>query len=30
VYNGGWDDWGNNLSLPVVVGDKPYSGDFDL
>jgi thiosulfate/3-mercaptopyruvate sulfurtransferase len=30
VYNGGWDDWGNNLSLPVVVGDKPYDGDFDL
>ena len=30
VYNGGWDDWGNNLSLPVVTGDKPYDGDFDL
>jgi thiosulfate/3-mercaptopyruvate sulfurtransferase len=30
VYNGGWGDWGNNLTLPVVVGDKPYDGDFDL
>lgn len=30
VYNGGWGDWGNNLTLPVVEGDKPYSGDFDL
>jgi len=30
VYNGGWSDWGNNLTLPVVVGDKPYDGDFDL
>jgi thiosulfate/3-mercaptopyruvate sulfurtransferase len=30
VYNGGWDDWGNNLTLPVVTGDKPYDGDFDL
>lgn len=30
VYNGGWGDWGNNLTLPVVTGDKPYDGDFDL
>jgi len=30
VYNGGWDDWGNNLTLPVVEGDKPYDKDFDL
>jgi len=30
VYNGGWDDWGNNLTLPVVAGDKPYDGNFDL
>lgn len=30
VYNGGWIDWGNNLTLPVVVGDEPYGGDFDL
>jgi len=26
VYNG---DWGNNLTLPVVEGDKPYDQDFD-
>jgi len=30
VYNGGWGDWGNNLTLPVVEGDKPYDQDFDL
>ena len=30
VYNGGWGDWGNNLTLPVVEGDKPYDKDFDL
>lgn len=30
VYNGGWGDWGNNLTLPVVEGDKAYSGDFEL
>jgi thiosulfate/3-mercaptopyruvate sulfurtransferase len=30
VYNGGWGDWGNNLTLPVLTGDKPYDGDFDL
>lgn len=30
LYNGGWADWGNNLSLPVVEGDKPYSGGFEL
>lgn len=30
LYNGGWSHWGNRLTLPVVEGDKPYSGDFDL
>ena len=30
VYNGGWDDWGNNLTLPVVEGEAPYAGDFEL
>lgn len=29
VYNGGWDDWGNNLSLPVVQGDKPYDEAYE-
>jgi len=30
LYNGGWSHWGNELTLPVVEGDKPYSGDYDL
>ncbi len=30
LYNGGWSHWGNRLTLPVVEGDKPYSGDYDL
>ncbi len=30
LYNGGWSHWGNRLSLPVVDGDKPYGGDFEL
>jgi len=30
LYNGGWNDWGMNLSLPVVEGNKPYSGSFEL
>ena len=30
VYNGGWGDWGNNLSLPVVQGDKPYDEAYEL
>ena len=30
LYNGGWSDWGMNLSLPVVEGSKPYSGSFEL
>ena len=30
LYNGGWSHWGNTLTLPVVEGEKPYSGDFNL
>jgi thiosulfate/3-mercaptopyruvate sulfurtransferase len=30
VYNGGWGDWGNNLSLPVVQGEAPYDDAFGL
>lgn len=30
LYNGGWSHWGNRLTLPVVEGDKPYSGEYDL
>ena len=30
LYNGGWSHWGNELTLPVVEGDKPYSGDYEL
>jgi thiosulfate/3-mercaptopyruvate sulfurtransferase len=30
VYNGGWGDWGNNLTLPVSEGDQPYDEAFAL
>ncbi len=30
LYNGGWSHWGNRLSLPVVEGDQPYAGDYEL
>ncbi len=30
LYNGGWSHWGNQLTLPVVEGDKPYAGDYAL
>ncbi|WP_019894509.1 sulfurtransferase [Hydrogenovibrio halophilus] len=30
LYNGGWSHWGNSLTLPVIDGKTPYSGDFDL
>lgn len=30
LYNGGWSHWGNELTLPVVEGDAPYSGDYAL
>ena len=30
LYNGGWGHWGNKLSLPVIKGSQPLSGDFKL
>lgn len=30
LYNGGWSHWGNRLTLPVVEGNEPYSGDYAL
>ncbi len=30
LYNGGWSHWGNELTLPVVEGPMPYSGDYAL
>lgn len=30
VYNGGWGDWGNNLTLPIAEGNDAYPGDFGL
>lgn len=30
LYNGGWSHWGNRLTLPVVEGEEPYSGDYEL
>ncbi|MDD5241837.1 MAG: rhodanese-like domain-containing protein [Sulfuricella sp.] len=30
MYNGGWGDWGNNLTLPVVEGEEPYDEAFKL
>jgi thiosulfate/3-mercaptopyruvate sulfurtransferase len=30
LYNGGWSHWGNRLTLPVVEGAEPYSGDYAL
>lgn len=30
LYNGGWSHWGNRLTLPVVEGEKPYAGDYEL
>jgi len=30
LYNGGWSHWGNRLTLPVVEGDKPYAGEYEL
>ena len=30
LYNGGWAHWGNALSLPVVEGEAPLSGDYEL
>ena len=30
LYNGGWSHWGNELTLPVIDGEAPYSGDYAL
>lgn len=30
LYNGGWSHWENELTLPVLEGDSPYSGDYEL
>ena len=30
LYNGGWSHWGNELTLPVVEGKEPYSGEYAL
>ena len=30
LYNGGWSHWGNELTLPVIEGNAPYSGDYEL
>lgn len=30
IYNGGWGDWGNNLTLPVSEGGQPYDDAFAL
>ncbi len=30
LYNGGWSHWGNELTLPVIEGNQPYSGDYEL
>jgi len=30
LYNGGWSHWGNRLTLPVVEGELPYAGAYDL
>jgi len=30
LYDGGWSHWGNRLSLPVLNGEEPYSGDYAL
>jgi thiosulfate/3-mercaptopyruvate sulfurtransferase len=30
LYNGGWSHWGNELTLPVVLGEAPYNDDYLL
>ena len=30
LYNGGWSHWGNELTLPVVEGEKPYDEAYSL
>lgn len=30
LYNGGWSHWGNELTLPTVMGEEPYDADYAL
>lgn len=30
LYNGGWSHWGNELTLPTVMGAEPYDADYAL
>ena len=30
LYNGGWSHWGNELTLPTVMGEKPYDEAYSL
>lgn len=30
LYNGGWSHWGNELTLPTVMGNDPYDADYAL
>jgi thiosulfate/3-mercaptopyruvate sulfurtransferase len=30
LYNGGWSHWGNELTLPTVMGEQPYDEEYML
>jgi len=30
LYNGGWSHWGNELTLPTVMGEQPYDQEYAL
>lgn len=30
LYNGGWSHWGNELTLPTVMGEQPYDEEYAL
>ncbi len=30
LYNGGWSHWGNELTLPTVLGEEPYDEEYAL
>ncbi len=30
LYNGGWSHWGNELTLPTVMGEEPYDEEYRL
>lgn len=30
LYNGGWSHWGNELTLPTVLGNEPYDAEYAL